>query len=348
MRFGVRMLLIIGIVSLFTVALQAQPLSMTPEEIIKYSPAWTGERLPDGRPKVSDDILARMKYVSITEAWAFLGSASDPQPAGGGGGRGGFGGGGRGYNNQYTGDNWKIMHEDVTIVGRALTIQFLPTRPDVNGVTQQEGNIAGRSSGQYTWGIDQLQKGDCYVANVCNAVLDASHVGDNLGNAIWSKSGNGAIIWGTLRDLDGNASLKGFNVFVRDFRPQSNANNMVGGINCPLQLGYVTIMPGDVVLAKRDGVVFIPSQHAERLVLSSERTRLQDTFAHIGVREGRFTAQQADGGFTQAMNAEYTQWLKTNRTNMKKFFEDPAEVPPQSVIDDIIKEREGGNAPRGN
>ena len=120
---------------------------------------------------------------------------------------------------------------------------------------------------------------------------------------------------------------------------------MVTGINCPLQLGYVTVMPGDIVLARRDGVVFIPAQHAEGLVISSERTRLQDPFAHIGVREGRFTAQQADGGFTQEMNAEYTQWLKDNRTSMGKFFSDPAEAPSVAFIDNLIAQREGGNAP---
>lgn len=349
MQFSARILVVSFILGLFVLsaALQAQPMSLTPEEIIKYSPAWTGERSADGRPRVSDEVLDRMQYVSITEAWAYLQSASDPRPEGSEGGGRGFGGfGGRGYSNQYDNTDWVMMHDDVTICGRAMTIQFMPIRPDVNGVIQQEGTAEGRSYGQYTWGVDQLENGDVYVANVCNAILDASHVGDNLGNTIYSRSGNGAIIWGTLRDLDGNMELEGFNLFVRDFRPESNQANMVTGINCPLQLGYVTVMPGDVVLGRRDGVVFIPAQHAEGLVLSSERTRLQDTFAHIGVREGRFTAQQADGGFTQEMNAEYTQWLKDNRDSMGKFFSDPAEAPPLAVIDDLIAQREAGDGPR--
>ena len=36
------------------------PLSMTPGEIIEYTPEWEGERTPDGRPRVPDSILERM------------------------------------------------------------------------------------------------------------------------------------------------------------------------------------------------------------------------------------------------------------------------------------------------
>ncbi len=307
----------------------AQPISMTPEQIIQYTPFWEGERFPDGRPKVPDSIIERLKYVSVTEAWGILRRAdsnvSDRRATG--------------YINQYVG-TLKSMHDDVTICGRAMTAHFMPYRPDTNYAIAEQGQKDGRSSGQYTWGIDQLQTGDVYVVNVCEAILDASHVGDNLGTAIWTKSGNGAIIYGTLRDLEGNAKIEGFNIFVRDFRPESNANNMMIGINTPTQIDYVTVMPGDIVLAKRMGVVFIPPHYAEMVVNQSERTRLRDRFAHQGVREGRFTARQADGAYTPEMNKEFNQWLKVNKNNMGRFFDDPNAAPPVSVIEAYIKERE--------
>jgi len=313
------------------IPINAQPLSLSKEQMIQYTPLWEGERFPDGRPKVPDDIVKRMKYVSITEAWELVRRGS------GGGMRGGFGGGT--YQNHYV-STMKPMHEDVTVCGRAMTAHFMPARPDVNRAMSEQGQKDGRNRGQYTWGVDMLQQGDVYVANVCNAMLDASHVGDNLGTSIWHHSGNGAIIWGTLRDLEGNKTIKGFNVFVRDFRPQSNANNMMMGLNCPLQLDYVTVMPGDVVLAKQMGIVFIPPHLAEMVVVESEKTRLRDAFAHIGVMEGRFTAQQADGGFTAEMNREFTQWLKDNVDNMQKFFDDPNEAPSKEFIQEYIKERQ--------
>jgi 4-hydroxy-4-methyl-2-oxoglutarate aldolase len=312
--------------------LSAQPLSLSKEQLIQYTPLWKGERFPDGRPKVPDDIIKRMKYVSVTEAWELVRSGA------GGGMRGGGG-----YDNQYVGI-FKQMHEDVTVCGRAMTAQFMPSRPDINAAISEQGRKDARGTGgQYTWGVDQLQQGDVYVANVCEAILDASHVGDNLGTSIWHHSGNGAIIWGTVRDLEGNQSIKGFNLFVRDFRPQSNSSNMMMGINCPIQLGYVTIMPGDVVLAKRMGVIFIPPHLAETVVIASEKTRLRDTFAHKGVMEGRFTARQADGAFTPEMNKEFNQWLKDNINNMPKLFPDPNEAPSKEFIQQYIKEREGTN-----
>jgi 4-hydroxy-4-methyl-2-oxoglutarate aldolase len=328
-------LIILAGITLFT-SVNAQPTSLTKEEMLYYTSVWKGERFPDGRPKVSDDIIQRIKYVSVTEAWQTLNGMSDPVE---GQGPTSFGETRRAtYSNQYYG-GFKMMREDIVISGRASTIHFLPYRPDLNGLVQQQGTKDGRGRGQYTWGIDQLQSGDCYVANVCEAELDASHVGDNLGTAIWTKSGNGAVIKGTLRDLYGNLAVNPkFNVMVRDFRPQANSSNLVIGVNCPIQVGYVTVMPGDVVLGTREGVVFIPPQFAQRVVETSEKTRMQDYWAHEGVVAGKFTAQQADGGYTPEMNKEFTQWLKDNANNMKKFLGDAA--PSAEFIKAYATERE--------
>ena len=319
-------------------SITAQPTSLTKDEMLYYTSLWKGERFSDGRPKVSDDIVRRMKYVSVTEAWQILNGATDPVE---GQGPTSFGEFRRPtYSNQYYG-GFKMMREEIVICGRVSTIHFLPYRPDLNGLIQQQGTKDGRGRGQYTWGIDQLQKGDVYVADVCEGILDASHVGDNLGTTIWTKTGNGAIIRGTLRDLYGNLGVdKNWNVMVRDFRPQANSSNLVIGINCPIQIGYVTVMPGDVVLGTREGVVFIPPQFAQRVVESSEKSRMEDAFAHMGVKQGKFTAQQADGGFTPEMNAEFNKWLLENADKMGKFFDDPGAAPSPEFIRAFVKERE--------
>lgn len=325
-------------------SLSAQPTSLTKDEMLYYTSMWKGERFPDGRPKVPDDIIRRMRYVSVTEAWQTLNGASDPVENQGPTSFGEF----RRptYSNQYYG-GFKMMREEIIICGRASTIHFLPYRPDLNGLIQQQGTKDGRGRGQYTWGIDQLQSGDVYVANVCEGILDASHVGDNLGTTIWTKTGNGAVIRGTLRDLYGNLGIDPkWNVMVRDFRPQANSSNLVIGINCPIQVGYVTVMPGDVVLGSREGVVFIPPQLAQMIVETSEKTRMQDVWAHMGVREGRFTAQQADGGYTPEMNQEFTKWLLDNADNMGKFFDDPNAAPSPEFIRAYAKERQSMRPPQ--
>jgi regulator of RNase E activity RraA len=329
--------------TVFSTSLISQPTSLTKDEMLYYTSLWKGDRFPDGRPKVSDDIIQRMRYVSVTEAWQILNGLSDAE----GQGSISFGEFRRPtYSNQYYG-GFKMMRENIVICGRASTIHFLPYRPDLNGLIQQQGNKDGRSRGQYTWGIDQLQQGDVYVADVCEGILDASHVGDNLGTTIWTKTGNGAVIRGTLRDLYGNLAVSPeWNVMVRDFRPQANSSNLVIGINCPIQVGYVTVMPGDVVLGTREGVVFIPPQLAQQVVESSEKTRMQDVFAHAGVKEGKFTAQQADGGYTPEMWKQFAQWLLDNADTMGKYFDDPKAAPSPEFIRGYAKELQSMKPPR--
>jgi len=59
-----RLLFLFSLVFLMN-ALNAQYVQASKEEIIALTPDWKGERFPDGRPKVSDDILKRMKPVTI-------------------------------------------------------------------------------------------------------------------------------------------------------------------------------------------------------------------------------------------------------------------------------------------
>lgn len=317
-------------------SVSAQPSSLTKDEMIKYTPLWKGERFSDGRPKVPDDIINRMKYVSITEVWEYLRGprgelrkvigSDDPYKTQ--------------YYSQYSGE-FKQIDDKVTVCGRAYTIQFMPYRPDVNDAIQEQGDKDGRGR-QFSWGVEQLQKGDVYVANVCEGLLDISHVGDNVAHAMLTRSGNGGIIRGTVRDLEGILEMKGFNLFVTDFRPQSISSAMVIGMNNPIQIGYVTVMPGDIVLGKREGVVFIPPHLALKVVEASERVRLNDKFAHIGVEQGRFTADKADGKFTDAMNKEFNQWLLDNADTMEKFFIDPNAAPTPEFIRKYVKDRESG------
>lgn len=330
-----RYCLAICLAVIFLPDVSAQPYTLTREQMIMYTPLWKGERFPDGRPKVPDDIIERMKYVSITEAWGSLRGMSDTEAAQNAGGAART----NTYVNQYYG-GFKRLYDDVTVCGRASTIQFMPYRPDLNDAVLEQAKKKGMTDRQITWGIDYLQKGDVYVANVCEGYLDASHVGDNLGTTIWTRSGNGALIRGTVRDTEGNMKLKGMNFFVRDFRPESNSSNLVIGVNGPIQVGYVTVMPGDVVLAKFEGVVFIPPHLAEKVVVSSEQSRLRDVFAHMGVMEGRFTAAQADGGFTEQMNKDFNKWALENADNMGKFFDDPKAAPSPEFIRNYVKERE--------
>ena len=285
----------------------AQPGVLTKELLIQYTPEWKGERFADGRPKVPDGILNRMKSVTLEEAWAQLRSA--------------------GFNYEYE-DGWYTIHPDKVLVGRALTAQWLPGRPDIERVIEEQGKKDGRIGGTNAWPVDMLQPGDVYVCDHFGLKQDGPSIGDNVGNAIYAKSHNGIVYDGAVRDINGLKELEDFTSFVRYYDPshhfgmlgtggRGNAmgtrlNSTMIGINIPIRIGKATVMPGDVVLGRDGGVIFIRPQLAERVVQYSEITHLRDMFGHQRLREGKYTAGQIDAAWSAPIEADFTGWLREN------------------------------------
>jgi regulator of RNase E activity RraA len=265
------------------------------EELIFLTPEWKGERLEDGRPRVPDDILERMKLVTIEEAWAVLR--------------------GERFGYQYE-DGWMVINPDSVLVGRAVTATFVPGRPDIHGVIDQRGRERDHWSGaQNTWAIELLEPGDVYVVNQFGARVDGPTIGDNLGNSIFARSGNGIVYDGAIRDISGLKEMGSFTSFFRSYHPShhnpgGNLNTTLVAINQPTRIGMATVMPGDVVLGRDGGVIFIPPHLAERVVTTSEIVRLRDMFGHQRLREGVYTAGQIDTRWTPEIERDFSQWLR--------------------------------------
>jgi regulator of RNase E activity RraA len=291
------------------------------EQVIAYTPDWTGERFPDGRPKVPESILQRMKSVTLEEAWATLRSA--------------------GFNHQYE-DGWLSIFPEKVLVGRALTAQWMPGRPDIQKVLEAQGVKDGRKGAMNAWPVDMLQKGDVYVADHFGLKQDGPSIGDNVGNAIYARSGNGIVYDGAVRDINGLKELPNFTSFVRSYDPShhfgalatgARLNSTMVGINGPVRIGHATVMPGDVVLGRDGGVLFIPPQLAQTVVKQSEITRLRDLFGHARLKEGTYTAGQIDAKWSEPIEADFTRWLKANINNLP--------VPPE-VIREMLENHAKG------
>ena len=274
-----------------------------------YTQEWKGERLKDGRPKVSDDLLSRLKNISIEEAWGVLR--------------------GEGFHNQFE-SGWKMLHEDEAFVGRALTAQYMPLRPDVNKRILDTGHQNGQIGASNSWPIDALQEGDVYVADCFGKVIDGTLIGDNLGNSIYAKSKTGVIFDGGSRDLEGLSRIDGFNAFVRDWDPSFLTEVMLTGINTPIRVGRATVFPGDAVLAKKEGVIFIPPHLLEKVVITAEFIGLKDTFGHQKLKEGVYTPGQIDGKWSDDIKEAFLKWVDSN----------PDKVPmSRKELDEYLKNR---------
>ncbi|MGV3764673.1 MAG: RraA family protein [Chitinophagaceae bacterium] len=270
----------------------AQQVQISREQLIALTPEWKGERFPDGRPKVSDKILTRMKAVSVEEAWAVMKNA--------------------GYAYQIA-EGWERINPDSVLVGRAVTATFMPGRPDVWKAIDSAGKKTGKR-GQNTWAVDLLVKGDVYVADQFGAKRNGPTIGDNVGNAIYAKSGNGIVYDGALRDVEGLKEIGGFTSFYTSYdpshhNPPGDLNTMIVGINQPTRIRTVTVMPGDVVLGKMGVVVFVPPHLAEKVVTTSEIVRLRDMFGHERLREGKYTAGQIDARWSDEIERDFSKWL---------------------------------------
>lgn len=261
------------------------------EELTFLTQEWGGDRFEDGRPKVSDEILERMSKVSIEEAWGVLRS--------------------KGYFNQFEGD-WEILHEEVPIVGRVLTALYMPKRPEVMDRLTAKGHELGRVGAMNSWPIDALQQGDVYVADGFGKVVDGTLIGDNLGNAIYANSGNGVVFDAGSRDMEGLSEIEGFNAFVRGWDPSYLMESMLMGINVPIRIGRATVFPGDVVLAKKTGVLFIPAHLAEEVVERAEFIMLRDMFGHEMLKRGVYTPGQIDGQWSDDIKAAFLEWVENS------------------------------------
>ena len=275
-----------------TVHVYAQNVTLTSEQIKQLTPEWKGERSADGRPKTSAKLLSRLKKISIEEAWGYLRN--------------------KGYQNQFEGD-WMILRPDSVMVGVAVTAQYLPMRADYDKVIKDKGKTEKRVGGTNSWPIDVLQEGDIYVADSYGKVVDGTLIGDNLGNSIYAKTHTGVIFYGSVRDVEGLMAIPGFNGWIKGYDPSYIQQMMLGGINVPIRIGRATVLPGDVILAKKGGTIFIPAHLLEDLILNSEFIQLKDAFGHQRLREGKYTPGQIDQQWTEDIKKDFLQWLSTQK-----------------------------------
>jgi regulator of RNase E activity RraA len=278
-----------GVVVLMAWPSQAQVLTFTREQLIKFTEKNPFERFPDGRPKVPDQILEKVKQLSAEEAWGVLSAAK--------------------YQNQFAG-GFRLLHPGKKLVGRAVTAQFMPTRPDVADVADAEARVRGMTKSNNQRVIDLLQPGDVVVVDLFGKIEGGTFVGDNLATAILSATKTGFVVDGAIRDLEGIHPLD-MAAYFRGVHPTPIANVMLTGINIPIRIGEATVMPGDVVLGDREGVYFIPPHMVDEILKKAEVTHIHDEWTKKKFLAGAYKSSDLYGSPTDPkLKQEYEDYLK--------------------------------------
>lgn len=272
------------------------------QQLIEFTPDWHGARFADGRPEVPDSVLQRLKDATAEEAWEALRQA--------------------GYDNQFA-HGWKVINpQKQRMVGRVVTAVFMPYRPDVDSViranAKKEGDVA---RGENSWIINRLRPGDVMVVDLFGKIKDGTIIGGNLATSVFTKSHNGIIVNGSIRDTSEIEGMHGFEVFCRGTDPSALKNVMLMGINVPIRIGQATVMPGDVVVSDPEGVTFIPPQLAEKVADHAELDHLIDDWGMMMLRERKYTPGQIDGRWTNSMIEQFNKWaadVKHSKMRLKE------------------------------
>jgi 4-hydroxy-4-methyl-2-oxoglutarate aldolase len=276
----------------------AQLISFSKQDLIDYTSQNPFDRLPDGRPKVPDNLIEQAKGLSSEEVWAVLQAKN--------------------YDNQYA-DGFMVLHPGKTMVGRAFTVQFMPVREDVDDVAKAKAKERGIPRLMNQTAIDMLQPGDVLVVDLFGKKVNGTIVGDNLFYYVMKAThGGGLVVDGSIRDLDGLSEID-MPGYFKNVDPTPIGNVMLTGINLPVRIGGVTVMPGDLVVGDREGVYFIPPQLVKEVLDRADETHIHDEWTKKKFDEGKYKSSEIYGSPSDPkLKQEYEEYLKRRLDEIHK------------------------------
>jgi len=299
---------LIGCVALSAPAL-AQ-VKQSREQMLFYTSEWKGDRFADGRPRIADSLLKRALDVSIEDIWDYLRD--------------------KGYNAQFD-TGFQMLHPETPFAGRALTAQYMPLRLDMYRAIMAEGKAEGRVSGNNSWPIAELQVGDMYVADGFGKIVEGTLIGSNLGSGIAAHSKTGFVFDAGIRDAEENREIANYNGLYRAYDPSAWKDMTLTSINAPIRIGRAAVLPGDLVLAKREGVIFIPAILADDAIAHAEFINLEDAFNFDLNKSGK-NGGEFEGGWTAKKYDALVAWINANPGKLKM---------TRAQFDAILAERRG-------
>ena len=245
------------------------------DEIIAITPQWKGDRFPDGRPRVDDKYLRALRNLTLEEVWKpiFV----------------------KGYESQFEGRLHTLHDDGRKLIGRAVTCEFCPTRPDLHETAFAVGMAEGRKGNYNQWVIDTLVEGDVVVADMYDKIYKGTFLGGNLTTAVRTKTKTGgAVIWGGIRDVEQMKRVEGVQVYYRGIDPTPIRDFIMKGFNTVTRIGNATVLPGDIVFGAGGGVLFIPAHLVEEVVGGAAKTQVKDLFGFEMISQNKFTTAQID------------------------------------------------------
>jgi regulator of RNase E activity RraA len=286
------------IILVLPVRSNAQLMTFSKQDLIDYTAANPFDRFPDGRPKVPDALLERARDLSAEDIWATMQD--------------------KGYNNQYA-DGFIVLKPGKTMVGRVFSVQFMPVREDLASVAEKKAKERGIPRLTNQTAIDMLQPGDVLVVDLFGKKVNGTIVGDNLFYYVMTATHKGGLIVdGSIRDLDGISEID-MPGYFRAVDPTPIGNVMLTGINIPIRIGNVTVMPGDLAVGDREGIYFIPPQLVKAVLDRADEIHIHDEWTKKKFAEGKYKSSEIYGSpIDSKLKQEYQDYLKQKLEELRK------------------------------
>ena len=193
---------------------------------------------------------------------------------------------GMGYSNTYY-HGMQTTVPGKRLIGRAVTIRYLPRRPDLDKAMDALAEGGGWNSRYHSRAAEDSKPGDVLVVDLGGRVEGGVFFGDISALGAQMSGAVGAILWGSTRDLDELKEMKDFPVFAEGFHPSGATQNGVDW-NVPIRVGNATAMPGDIVLATDEAVLFFPASIADEVIEKSIKNRDEENYKRKLVRSKKY------------------------------------------------------------
>jgi regulator of RNase E activity RraA len=247
---------------------------------------------PSRTATVSDAQLQRLRELPVEAVWGALQ--------------------GRQYVRTFEG-NFLVSVPNAKLVGRAVTMRYLPVRPDLMDAVH---TLAKEGDWDYQYNVragEDLKKGDVVVVELGGMVDRATFLGDVTGLGMRAAGALGVIVDGGIRDLSEFAMMKDFPIFFRGAHASAMADQVGVQWNGPIRLGGITVLPGDIIVADAEGVQVVPPQLVADVIKDAEETVYTENFKRELMATKKYRARDIYPKLSPELEKLFEEWKKTHK-----------------------------------
>lgn len=186
----------------------------------------------------------------------------------------------KGLRNQFIQNVFPLSILDGHMVGEAFTLRYIPAREDLNPVSVfQDPKHPQRVA------IETCPKGSVLVIDSRKNARAAS-AGSILVTRLMKRGAAGIVTDGGFRDSEEIANLNFYSYHQRPSAPTNLTLHQALDINVPIGCGDVAVFPGDIIIGDKDGVIVVPKEIINDVVLECEEMTKFENFVLEQVNNG--------------------------------------------------------------